>query len=273
MKLKEGQADLVLQVCDMKSFMLELSPWSDPLGDGISKVEFIDSMGHDLRVVNAARVSMDKESNWIYRTATVKQSEEVQEEVRYGRDLNEKDKKLIDFLNRDENVHWTPFAHCAVTLKIKMPIFVERQYFKHTIGFVRSSVSRRYVKTGIEFYYPEDWRLSSPSIKQGSIDKPHRLSRLFTRMAGWVCGSVALRIYNYMIEKGVCAEQARMILPQNMYTEFYETASLYAYARMCKLRLAPDAQKEIRLYAQEIEKIMRAKFPEAWKSLERDFVR
>lgn len=251
----------------------QFKPWADPLKDGISKVEFIDSMGHDLRVVNAARVSMDKESNWIYRTARVHQSKDKVEEVRYGRDLPDKDKNLIDFLNRDENVHWTPFAHCVITLKIKMPIFVERQYFKHTIGFVRSSVSRRYVKTGIEFYYPKEWRLSSPSIKQGSIDQPHKLSSMFTKMAMTVCGAVALTAYNIMIKAGVCAEQARIILPQNMYTEFYETGSLYAYARMCKLRLAPDAQKEIRLYAQEIEKVMKAKYPEAWKSLERDFVR
>lgn len=261
------------QVPNMKEFYPGCLPWADPLGDGISKVQYIDSLGHDLRVVNSARVSMDKESSWVYRTATVHHSGEKNEEVRYGRDLSQKDKGLIDFLNRDENVHWTPFAHCVITLRIKMPIAVERQYFKHVVGFVRSSVSRRYVKTNIQFYIPKEWRLSSPSIKQGSIDRPHESSKWFSKMAMWVCGTVALKFYDYLISKGVCAEQARFILPQNMYTEFYETASLYAYARMCKLRLAPDAQKEIRLYAQEIEKIMKDRFPEAWKSLERDFIR
>lgn len=211
-----------------------------PLADGIGKVQLMDHMGSDDTVVNAARVSMHKEAS----AYTVKQND-----------------KLIQYLAKHK--HWTPFSHPQVTLRIKMPIFIARQWFKHMVGFTRNEVSRRYVDDTPEFYLPTEWRRRAANVKQGSSDEVWMLS------GKWLPRSYreALNDYEYMLEEGICPEQARMVLPQSMYTEFIETGSLAAYARLANLRLDPHAQKEIQWYAEAIDALMADLYPVSWEAL------
>ena len=198
-------------------------------------------MGDDLRVVNAARVSFDKESD----------------------NLSEKDKKLIKYLA--EHDHFTPFTHCSVTLRETVPIFVARQRFKHTVGFTYNEVSRRYVSSEPSFYIPMDdeWRLAAEDKKQGSKDETIPINPAFIRQ--YYDGCVAA--YNKLLETGVAPEQARMVLPQSMYTSYYTTGSLAAFARAYRLRSSPDAQQEIQFVANQWDKIIRPLFPYSWSAL------
>lgn len=205
-------------------------------------VRVMDVMGDDLRVVNAARVSMNK-------------SHAV---------IGKGDKGLIKFLGR--NGHWTPFSHPQVCLHIKMPISVARQWFKHMIGLTRNEVSRRYVKEAPEFYVPPEWRKGSKDIKQGSlpesVDDPEVITEEYSAFL-----RAAEDLYTSMIARGVCAEQARFCLPQAMFTEFWETGSLAAYGRLCSLRCKPDAQKETREFANAVHAMLGKWFPLSWAAL------
>lgn len=215
----------------------------DPLKDGISKVEILDYMGNDERVVDAARVSMDKEA--IYYS-------------------DRQNNDLIKYLAKHQ--HWTPFSHPQITMRIKMPIFIARQWFKHMVGFTRNEVSRRYVDSNPEFYQCGSWRERADNVKQGSKETQVENNEVATR----ICQSVyttAFNNYNRLLEQGVCPEQARMVLPQATYTEFIETGSLAAYARLCNLRLDPHAQHEIRLYAGATSILIEKLFPISWKEL------
>jgi len=153
-----------------------------------------------------------------------------------------------------------------IRMRIKMPIFVAREWFRHTIGFARNEVSRRYVDTPPEIYIPEELRERDVNLKQGSkqtaISENDSVVQEMT-----ACLDHSVQCYTSLLESGVAPEMARMILPQTMYTEFIETASLYTYARLCKLRLDPHAQKEIQLYAKAIDAQMRAHFPVSWAAL------
>ena len=219
-----------------------------PLGDGISKVELLDRMGSDLTVVNAARVSMGKMST----------------------KLDERDEKLINYLAK--HGHWTPFSQPQLQFRIKMPIFVARQWFKHQVGFTRNEISRRYVSDTPDLYHPKEWRAKADNVKQGSSNVIVDLYKAFENDP-WKpyhpdgLARQAILTYNMMILNGVCPEQARMVLPQSMYTEFVETASLAAYARLAKQRLDTHAQLEIRLYAEAIAKVLDTTFPHSWKAL------
>lgn len=208
-------------------------------------VTLIDVMGSDARVVNAARVSFNK---WI--------CEDVP--------LEEKDKKLIAYLAEHE--HNSPFCHPMVCLRIKMPLFVAREWYRHTVGFTRNEVSRRYVDGPVECFLPQLARERSPKLKQGSASDPVStnvfcLSLLENTMTHCV------NTYRSLLGHGVCPELARTVLPQSMMTEFIETASLSAYARLCSQRLTSSAQLEIREYAKEIDKLMRKEFPVSWATL------
>jgi len=220
---------------------------TDPmyLADGIGFVQCLEVFGDDLSVANAARVSFDKVST----------------------SLTEGDKKLIAYLAKHE--HTSPFFHPQVRFRIKLPIFVAREWFRHTIGFARNEVSRRYVTTGVECWIPavEDVRERNPTVKQGSKDTPVADAEEVQGMIREQMES-AMRTYESLLEKGVCGEIARAVLPQSMYTEFIETGSLAAYARLCHLRLGADAQKEIRLYAGHISHFMEKAFPVSWKALQ-----
>ena len=222
------------------------------------QVKAIDVMGTDLTVVNAARVSFNKESEY--------------ELTEIGEVLPDRDIKLLKYLANHN--HFTPYTHCTVTMREKVPIFVARQRFKHTIGFSYNEISRRYVDEDPEFYKPEEWRGKSEDRKQGSSEDV-----IININPPTSSGSVAMVddydhainnciwTYKFLLRKGVCPEQARMVLPQSMYTEYYVTGSLYAWARAYNLRSKEDAQKEIRDLAIEWDKIMIMLFPESWLAL------
>ena len=216
----------------------------DPLGDGISKVTCLNVMGDDLTVVNAARVSFAKTSYW-----------------HDGDELKEQDAKLIKYLAAHK--HWTPFSQPQIQFRIKMPIFVARQWYKHSVGFTRNEESRRYISTEPQCYVPKEWRKAAENVKQGSsgelVDVEHDVVSWYYKRA--------MTLYNTMIDSEICAEQARMILPQSMYTEFVEVGSLAAYARLYSLRSSKEAQKEVRLYAEAVGRVMRASFPVSWGAL------
>jgi thymidylate synthase (FAD) len=202
------------------------------------KVTLLDSIGTDLSVVNAARVSFDKTSE----------------------ELNDADSKLISYLATHN--HWSPFSHAFASFRIKAPIFVARQLVKHTVGLAWNEVSRRYVSTEPEFYLPNTWRKSASNVKQGSSDErvPYELGS-----GQWSsCIEIALNEYNDMLAAGICAEQARMILPQNTMTEWIWSGSLYAFARVCNLRLDSHTQRETQEIAKQISNNMKELFPVSW---------
>ena len=213
------------------------------LSDGIGFVECLEKFGDDLTVVNAARVSFDKVSNT----------------------LTEGDKKLINYLAKHE--HTSPFFHPQVRFRMKMPIFVAREWYRHTIGFARNEVSRRYVDSAPQCWVPDasDVRERDPKAKQGSKSTPVEDEDAWKLMDEQVKSS--LRTYDELLKKGVAPEVARAILPQSMYTEFIETGSLSAYARLCSLRTADGAQKEIQMYAEAVGVILSEKFPVSWAAL------
>jgi thymidylate synthase (FAD) len=212
--------------------------------DGIGFVECLETFGNDLTVVNAARVSFDKTSH----------------------ELSEGDKKLIKYLALHDHV--SPFFHPQIRFRIKMPIFVAREWYRHTIGFARNEVSRRYVDSAPECWIPQadEIRERDPRAKQGSKPTPvGECERVHEIMQDQTLK--ALDTYKQLLADGVAPEIARGILPQSMYTEFIETGSLAAYARLCRLRLGPDAQKEIREYAGMVSSLLESAFPVSWKAL------
>jgi thymidylate synthase (FAD) len=205
-------------------------------------VELIDTMGTDLTVVNAARVSYSK----------TKDTFDVV-----------KDEKLIQYLAKHN--HWSPFAHASLQFRIKAPIFVARQLVKHQVGLAWNEVSRRYVDFPPELYKPETWRGRPKNSKQGS-DGEIKLDQTIEYSMESAMQS-CLITYNTLLEKGVAPEQARMVLPQSMMTEWYWSGTLYAFSRICNLRCKPDTQKETRDVADEINKLCDSKFPRSWKAL------
>lgn len=230
------------------------------------KAELIDHMGDDLRVVNAARVSFDKESEWL-PSGSLNDYEEVVYQSIKGRSVNlsKRDAKLIRYLAT--HGHWTPFAHPQITLRETVPIFVARQRFKHMVGFVYNETSRRYVDDTPEFYMPDEWREAPVNAKQGSGGRHHQSSS-WTMDAEEV-NRTSLELYEWMIREGVAPEQARMVLPQSMMTSYYVTGSLAAFARAYNERIDPNAQKEIQLLAQEWDRTIRPLFPVSWDALTR----
>ena len=228
-------------------------------------VHLVDHMGSDLTVCNAARVSFNKESEWCQDEEAVTRLAETGSQ--YHKEdvliLCEKDKKLIKYLATHN--HWTPFAHPQITLRIKAPISIRTQFFKHKQGFVENEISRRYVSFEPEFYTPQ-WRgKPTNGAKQGSddfIDVDHETEKGFDN-------ALRLCLYNYneLLKNGVAPEQARFVLPQGMYTEWFWTGSLAAYARFYKQRIDEHAQWEIREYAASIGRIIEPLFRESWSYL------
>lgn len=208
-------------------------------------------MGTDLSVVNAARVSFDKESEYIQTP--------IGEDIILS--LPEKDIKLISYLAK--NNHWTPFGHCFVSFRIKAPIFVARQLVKHQVGLCWNEVSRRYVDSEPEFYLPKEWRRRAENVKQGSSTETVDLGFDFN----FDNSLRALLAYERLLEHGVCPEQARMVLPLNTMTEWIWSGSLAAFSRVCKLRLDGHTQKETQEIALQIDKIMLQLFPVSWHFL------
>ncbi len=208
-------------------------------------VTLIDSMGSDLTVVNAARVSFNKKSDWDEdNTLTVT------------------DSILISYLARHK--HMSPFGHCFATFHVKAPVFVARQLVKHK--FLRwNEVSRRYVDHEPEFYEPTTWRKRSKDKKQGSsgeITLGYKTISTLAKNAVWY-----RKTYKKLIDDGIAPEQARMTLPLSLMTEWYWSGSLDAWSDMCKLRQSEDTQEETRLVANSISMDMGTLFPDSWKAL------
>jgi len=209
------------------------------------KVQYINHMGDDLSVVNSARVSFGKKSDYMPR-------------VHMGEPkvLQHKDEKLIKYLA--EHQHKSPFNHAFATFHVKAPIFVARQLQKHEY-MPWNEISRRYVDSEPEFYEPDVWRGRSADKKQGSdgvVDTKTKPTNQY-----------ALETYRNLLSDGVAPEQARMVLPQSMYTEWYWSGSLYAFAKMCSLRCTPDSQYETMVIANLISDKMFELFTVSWDAL------
>ena len=275
------------------------------------KVTYIDHMGTDLSVVNAARVSFGERSKWV-NEGEVWIAPRI-DATRYEMMnpwveplLSDKDQGLIRFLARGctsgdwENIkqslcdldgtydwecfnmedllnhirkmpsHWSPFAHTAITLHLKMPIFVARQIMKHTTGIEYNEVSRRYVDSEPEFYVPDVWRKKADNVKQGSSDERslwnHGMGTGYREEEYEVMDAVK-SLYKGMLNVGVAPEQARMVLPQSMYTEVIMTGNLYAIANLYNQRTDSHAQKEAQILAKQIGEVVEPLYPVSWKEL------
>jgi thymidylate synthase (FAD) len=217
------------------------------------QVEYVDHMGSDVNVVNAARVSFAKEV----------------EEFNI-----EKDTKLINYLAKHN--HWSPLAHTSISIRIKAPIFMARQFVKHQIGLVWNEESRRYIDEEPEFYFPKVWRNKPENVKQGSAGT-HSMEVLYGTNGKDGCRDLvyevlevveeSLDLYNSLIKEGVAPEQARMILPQNTMTNWIWTGSLVAFARIVKLRTEEHAQIEAQELAVKIAEVVEPLYPVSWKAL------
>jgi thymidylate synthase (FAD) len=222
----------------------------------MSKIEvtLIDCMGSDLSVVNAARVSFGKKSEWVWEEFDGK----VIYKDSYAR-LSERDTKLIHYLAKHK--HLSPFGHAFASFHVKAPIFVARQLVKHK--FLRwNEISRRYVDEEPEFYVPDVWRGRSADKKQGSDGVWQPDYAMLDDAMGRVKD-----LYDQMVYDGCAPEQARMVLPQSTMTEWYWSGSLDAFASMCKLRCASDTQYETRIVADQISEQMKELFPISWEAL------
>ena len=209
-----------------------------------SLVKLIDHMGSDLTVVNAARVSFGKQKI----------------------EFEDGDEKLIKYLAKHN--HWSPFGHCSAQFHIKAPVFVARQLVKHQIGLTWNEISRRYVDNEPEFFEPNVWRGAADDKKQGSSDESIDINPKDDMVNDYQHAvNRAKWTYEELLRKGVCPEQARMVLPQSMITEWYWSGTLYAFARICNLRCKPDAQQETREIANMIDKECGKLFPISWSAL------
>lgn len=226
------------------------------------EVTLIDSMGTDISVVNAARVSFHKESGYLY--------DDDDPTVMY---LSDKDQKLLKFLA--DHGHIIPFAHAFLSFRLKIPIFIARQLGKHQVGLALSEVSRRYVEDEPEFFFPKVWRKRASNIKQGSSNEI--ITKLRYNSLDGVYDTFEMKeqieevieetlyLYNNLLDSGVCPEQARIILPLNMMTTWVWSGSLLAFIRVCNLRLDAHTQKETQDVAKKIAYFVGLKFPHSWE--------
>lgn len=208
------------------------------------KVTYVDHMGNDLTVVNAARVSFNKTSE----------------------SFSDKDKKLVNYLAEHE--HMSPFEHCVATVVVECPLYIRSQIHRHRT-FAYNEVSRRYTSENIEFYVPsiDDIRKQSKSNRQasdGQLDDKES-QEVIDMMIDW--HNKAVNLYNDLLDKGVCREQARGVLPQNLMTKFYMTGNLRNLAHFIHLRTHDGAQKEVRDLAHQLEAILANLFPNAMEAL------
>nr|DAU94212.1 MAG TPA: Thymidylate synthase complementing protein [Caudoviricetes sp.] len=206
-------------------------------------VEYIDHMGNDDSVVRAARVSFDK-SPELY--------------------TDEENARLIAYLAR--HGHEIPFAHTAITLRVRAPVAVRAQAFKHKVGFVESEISRRYISSTPGFFVPE-FRAKAENVKQGSGEllDDEKQEKLRETYVAFMQGAQVM--YHNFLDMGVAPEQARFLLPQGMMTEWVWTGSLLAFVRFYRLRSDAHAQKEIQELAHMVSDIIAPLFPVAWAAL------
>lgn len=207
-------------------------------------VELVDFMGGDLRVVNSAKVSFNKEST----------------------EIGSAEERLINYLIKHR--HGSPFEHSYFTFRVKAPLFVVREWQRHRIGSF-NEMSGRYVEFEPEFYVPSLWRVPADTNKQGSKDPSDKLwswhNQNFETYEDALTNSYSQ--YRLLIESGVAKEMARMILPLSLYTEFYWTVNARSLMNFLNLRTGQDAQLEIREYGLALESVFKDKMPityEAW---------
>jgi thymidylate synthase (FAD) len=276
------------------------------------KATYIDHMGTDLSAVNAAKVSFGKRSEsdgycfvhgygeglgvqipnlfkqdqsliaFLARGCTSGEWEDLSERLLENTQVVDGEwtewfepQEREDLLNHIRKMpsHWSPFAHTAVTLHLKMPIFVARQIMKHTTGIEYNEVSRRYVDSEPEFYVPDVWRKKADNVKQGSSDGVVDISNKFPWVDYGSSGGledymeICIGSYKSLLEAGVAPEQARMVLPQSMYTEVIATGNLYAWANLYIQRTDSHAQKETQDLAKQIGEIIKPLYPVSWKEL------
>ncbi len=216
----------------------------DVLGDGISFVRLINTMGSDVEIVNGARVSFGKRRE----------------------ELDEKDKVLIQYL-ADER-HTSPFEHVAFTFHIKCPLFVTRQWHRHRT-WSYNEISRRYTSMNLEFYVPKAYRQQAETNRQASTDDLLAQTKDGKNIHDLVAKhtSGAFEFYEHLIKQGVAREQARMVLPQNMYTEMYATVNLHNLIHFVELRIHAGAQWEIQQYALKLLDLAEEAAPYAIKAI------
>lgn len=213
------------------------------------KAELISWMGDDLMVANVARVSFNKLSTeFTYRKDKPKGSDEG----------------LIEYLAKHN--HWTPFAHPQIQLRMKAPVPIRTQCFKHKQGFVENEESRRYIESEPELFIPDSFRLAPSGNKKQGSEGIHPESTAWLDMYVAHCDQ-AISVYNSMIQAKVAPEQARLVLPQGVYVNWIWTGSLAAFARFYKQRVDNHAQKEIRDLAEEVGNLIEPLFPISWKAL------
>jgi thymidylate synthase (FAD) len=221
----------------------------DLYGDGIGTVEYVEHMGTDLTIVNSARVSFGK----------------------HKEELDEKDRKLINYLV-DHN-HTSTFEHNVATFRFVVPLFVRSQHHRHRT-WSYNEISRRYTEENLRFYEPQAFRTQHQSNRQASnvddlIDPMIMLPYTAAGLRGpahqvvrdWHEKSV--KLYNNLIEGGVCREQARGVLPQDLYTEYYGTVNLSNLLKFISLRTHEGAQLEIQKVAEACLEIATDLWPEA----------
>lgn len=243
------------------------------------KVKYVDHSGSDLKVVNCARASFDKTSkldehgylkgedanliNFLARGCTTQEWEGLAEKM-----LAAEDKCFVQELLRQHKasaVHFAPFCHASVTLRLEIPVFVARQLVKHQVGMTWSEVSRRYVSDEPEFWFPSTWSSRPKNVKQGS-GKPVHNQRLVTWLAK-DCVSDALAAYKTLLCEGVAPEEARIILPLNHMTTIVWTGTLLAWTRVANQRLDTHAQTATREVAKGIQDVVKPLFPVSWNAL------
>jgi len=219
------------------------------------KAEYVDHMGDDLSVVNAARVSFDKVSEWVFDYDQVPCGVER---------LSNADARLINYLAR--NNHWSPFAHTSISLRMSAPVPIRTQCFKHKQGFVENEESRRYISSRPDVFAPDVFR-SAPvgNVKQGSGETHYDSDDwidVYKEMTQEAVGT-----YMQMIQDGVCPEQARFILPQGCIVNWIWTGNLASYARFYKERTYDKAQKETQDLARMVADIIKPLYPVSWAAL------
>lgn len=251
---------------------------------------YLDHMGTDLTVVNAARTSFGKESAWVEgasyagaihqakgylssadanlirflaRGFRTKDWDALLEEIISSKDKDELTDILLHYKKSAQ--HWAPFAHPHMQIRMKLPIFLARQFVKHQVGGVWSEESRRYMSSEPEFWFPSQLHGRPEDIKQGADGEHERSDWHLGEMR---LGAIAmLKFYNELLADGIAPEEARIVLPLNTMTTVTWTGSLLFWSRVCNQRLDSHAQKAANALAQQIEAIARPLFPVSWAEL------
>ena len=215
-------------------------------GDAVGAVEYISHMGSDLSVVNAARVSFGSEKE----------------------EVDEKDIKLINYLMAHN--HSSPFEHCAITFRFTVPLFIRSQHHRHRT-WAYNEISRRYTSVDIQFYEPKEFRMQHKSNRQASTEDTLNpiieYNRAGLPVSGAASGMVkahhreSLKLFDELLKAGVCREQARGVLPQNLYTQYYGTVNLHNLLKFISLRSHEGAQWEIQQVAEACLEIAEDLFP------------